>query len=69
MARTAKKNIYEKIEEKKNEIIQAEEVLKKLNEELQELFKEQDRQEMELLLLKMKENGLSIEQALKQLSK
>ena len=68
MARTSKKSVYERIEIMKNDIYNKEQELQNLNNELQELYKEKDQQEMELLLLKMKENGLDIESALSKLS-
>lgn len=69
MARPSKKSVYERITEQQNKILEAEELLSNLNEELQELFKEKDKLEMELLLAKVRERGLDIEQALLQLSK
>lgn len=69
MARPSKKSVYERIEDKKNEITKTEELLEQLNDDLQELFKEKDKLEMELLLAKVRERGLNIDQALLQLSK
>ena len=68
MARISKKSVYERIEIMKNDIYNKEQELQNLNNELQELYKEKDQQEMELLLSKMKENGLDIESALSKLS-
>ena len=68
MARPSKKNIYDRINDKKNEILKAEEYLVKLNNELQALISEKETLEMKLLLQKVKEAGLDIEQALNKLS-
>ena len=57
MARPTKKNVYERIEEKLNVIKETEELLVRLNEELQELYSERDKQEMEKLFELMKSNG------------
>ncbi len=64
MARPNRKNVYERIEDKKLAIKETEETLAKLNEELQELFNERDKLEMEKLFAMMKENGLTIDKAL-----
>lgn len=64
MARPVKKTVYDRIDEKKNEIKKTETLLSKLNMELNELYSEKDKLEMELLLSKMKENKLDIKQAL-----
>ena len=64
MARKPRLSVYERIVEKENEIKLAEETLAKLNEELQDLFKERDKLEMEKLFAMMKENGLTIDKAL-----
>lgn len=64
MARTSKKSVYERIEEKKQSIKEAEEMLVQLNNELQELFGEKDELEMRQLLEAMKSKGLTIDQAL-----
>lgn len=68
MARKGK-SVYERIEEKRVEIKEAEEVLKRLNEELQVLFKEKDELEMRQLLEQMKANNLDISQAINLLNK
>lgn len=68
MARTCKKNVYERIEDKKNEITRTEELLKVLNDELQSLYKEKDDLEMHQLLQLMKTNKLSIHEALDRLN-
>lgn len=68
MARPSKKNIYDRINDKKNEILKTEEYLVKLNNELQALISEKETLEMKLLLQKVKEAGLDIEQALNKLS-
>ena len=64
MARPNKKNVYERIDEKKMRIKETEELLAKLNEELQELYSEKDDLEMHQLLELVKANGLSIDKAL-----
>jgi type II secretory pathway component PulF len=64
MARPNRKNVYERIEDKKLAIKETEETLARLNEELQELFNERDKLEMEKLFAMMKENGLTIDKAL-----
>ena len=69
MARTSKKNVYEKIEDKKFEIAKTEELLETLNAELQVLYAEKDDLEMHQLLDLMKSNGLNIEQAVSLLNK
>lgn len=63
MARTPKKNIYEKIEEQKNKIKETEELLVKLNDELKALNSEKDDLEMHQLFELMKSNGLTIDRA------
>lgn len=68
MARTSKKTIYEKIEDQQNRIKETEELLTVLNEELQDLYKEQDNLEMIQLLNTMKTNGLTIDKAMKLLN-
>ena len=45
MARPTKKNIYQRIEEQKNKIKETEKLLDALDKELQELYKEKDRNE------------------------
>lgn len=64
MARPTKKTVYIRIEEKIQEIQETEELLANLNKELQELYSEKDKLEMEQLLSAMKENGLSIDKAM-----
>ena len=68
MARPIKKSIYERIESKKDEILNKEKELNELNKELQDLFSERDREEMERLLAQVRANGLDIELALQKLS-
>lgn len=67
MARQAKKNVYERIEDKKHDIKQAEEYLLQLNEELKELLKEQDDLEMTRMLEAIRNQGIDIETALAKL--
>ena len=69
MARTAKKDVYSRIADKKDEIRQAEETLCKLNEDLKLLLREQDELEMKLLLQQMKDRNMDIKTALDMLSK
>lgn len=64
MARPIKKNVYDRIDEKKMRIKETEELLAKLNEELQELYSEKDDLEMHQLLELVKANGLSIDKAM-----
>lgn len=66
MARKSK-SVYERIEEKLQEKKEAEEMLAKINEELQELYSEKDSLEMKLLLEAMKAKGFSIDEALSKL--
>lgn len=68
MARPNKKTVYERITEQQNKIHETEELLSKLNEELQELYKEKDNLEMVQLLNTMKTNGLTIDKAMKLLN-
>ena len=63
MARPSKKTIYERIESKKQEILNKEKELAELNKELEELYSDRDRQEMEKLFELMKANGLTIDKA------
>lgn len=65
MARPSKKSVYERIEDKKNNIKETEELLVQLNNELQELYKERDNLQMTQLFEAMKTKGLDIEEALK----
>ena len=64
MARINKKSVYERIEDKKQNIKETEELLATLNEELQTLYLEKDDLEMRQLLEMMKSKGLTIDQAL-----
>ena len=64
MARPSKKTIYERINDKIMEIQKTEDILNKLNKELQELYSQKDKEEMEKLLAQVKESGLSIDKAL-----
>ena len=68
MARQAKKNVYERIEDKKADIVQAEEYLVQLNEELKELLREQDELEMTRMLEAIRNQGIDIETALSKLT-
>lgn len=68
MARPSKKNVYERIEDKKKEIQQAEDVLARLNNELQDLYKEQDQEEMLRMLDAIRSQGIDIETALSKLT-
>ena len=68
MARTSKKSVYERIEEKKLSIKETEELLVQLNNELQELYTERDNLQMNQLFEAMKTKGLDINEALKILS-
>lgn len=63
MARKSK-SVYERIEDKKQNIKETEDMLAQLNNELQELFTEKDELEMKLLLEAMKTKGLNINEAL-----
>lgn len=58
------KSVYERIKDKKQEILKAEEVLNKLNNELQDLFAEKDKFEMKQLLEHIKARNLNLEQAI-----
>ena len=69
MARVKSKSVYERIAEKEQNIKEAEDTLKRLNEELQELFAEKDDLEMRQLLSQMKANNLDINKALDLLNK
>lgn len=57
-------SVYNRIEEKRLEINNAELVLAKLNEELQTLYDERDQIEMETLFKRMRENGLTLDKAI-----
>ena len=63
MARKSK-SVYERIEDKLQNIKREEELLAQLNIELQELYAEKDDLEMRQLLEAMKEKGLTINEAL-----
>lgn len=67
MARTSKKDVYTRIEEKQEEIRQAEEQLIKLNNELKVLYQEQDELEMSRMLEAIRNQGIDIETALSKL--
>ena len=64
MARKSK-SVYERIEEKKQNIIEVEEMLAQLNNELQELYTERDNLQMSQLFETMKAKGLDIDEALR----
>ena len=70
MARPSKKglSVYERIEQKKNEIKEAEETLVRLNNELKVLLQEQDDLEMHQMLEQIRVNGIDINQALELLA-
>lgn len=70
MARPSKKglSVYERIEQKKNEIKETEETLARLNDELKVLFQEQDDLEMHQMLEQIRANGIDINQALELLA-
>ena len=65
MARKSTKSVYERIEEKKQNINEVEEMLAQLNTELQELYTERDNLQMSQLFEAMKTKGLDIDEALK----
>ena len=65
MARSAKKSVYGRIEDKVQNIKETEELLAQLNDELQELYTERDNLQMAQLFEAMKTKGLDIEEALK----
>lgn len=64
MARTSKKTVYKRIEDKLQNIRETEELLTQLKEELQTLYLEKDELEMRALLDAMKAKGLNINEAL-----
>lgn len=64
MARPTKKSTSEKISEQLDKINKTEEHLVKLKEELKELQEQKDKEDMVILLSKMKESELTIEQAI-----
>lgn len=63
MARKSK-SVYDRIEDKKKEILKAEEIFNNLNNELKNLLIEKDELEMKQLLEHMKSKNLNIEQAI-----
>ena len=65
MARTSKKSVYERIEDKLQNIKETEELLAQLNNELEELYTERDNLQMTQLFEAMKTKGLDIDEALK----
>lgn len=64
MARPSKKATSEKIKDQLNRIRETEELLARLNEELQELYSQKDKEDMEALLIQMKESNLTVEMAI-----
>jgi DNA-binding transcriptional MerR regulator len=68
MARASKKSVYERIEDKLQNIKEAEEALAQLNNELQELYTERDNLQMVQLFETMRAKGLDINEALRLLS-
>ena len=68
MARPVKKDVYTRINEKKNEIKETEETLVRLNDELKVLLQEQDDLEMHQMLEQIRANGIDINQALELLA-
>ena len=64
MARATKKSVYERIEDKLQNIKETEELLSQLNNELQELYTERDNLQMSQLFEAMKTKGLDINEAL-----
>ena len=65
MARPSRKSVYERIEDKLQNIKETEELLVQLNNELQELYTERDNLQMTQLFEAMKTKGLDIDEALK----
>ena len=68
MARPVKKDVYTRINEKKNEIKEAEETLVRLNDKLKVLLQEQDDLEMHQMLEQIRANSIDINQALELLA-
>ena len=69
MARKSKQqSVYERIEDKKQEIKELETLLELRNNELTLLYQEKDDLEMRQLFEQMKNNGLSIEKAIELIS-
>ena len=64
MARPSRKSVYERIEDKLQNIKETEELLVTLNNELQELYTERDNLQMTQLFEAMRSKGLDIEEAL-----
>lgn len=64
MARPTKKSTAEKIREQLDKIMKTEELLVTLKKELKELEDQKDREDMHVLLSKMKESKLTIEEAI-----
>lgn len=69
MARTPKKSIYEQIEDIKFEISETEQRLISLKNQKKELEKQKTEQEMKLLYDRMKEQNMSLEEAMSALTK
>ena len=65
MARSSKKSVYERIEDKLQNIKEEEAILTQLNNELQELYTERDNLQMSQLFEAMKTKGLDIDEALR----
>lgn len=63
MARKTRLTIYEQIEAKQQAIKKTEELLQKLNTELESLYAQRDELEMRQLFTKMREKNLSIDKA------
>lgn len=63
MARKTRLTIYEQIEAKQQAIKKTEELLQKLNTELESLYAQRDELEMRQLFAKMREKNLSIDKA------
>ena len=69
MAKKSKQqSVYERIEDKKQEIKELETLLELRNNELTLLYQEKDDLEMRQLFVQMKNNGLSIEKAIELIS-
>ena len=65
MARPSRKSVYERIEDKVQNIKETEELLAQLNNELEELYTERDNLQMTQLFEAMKTKGWDIDEALK----
>lgn len=59
-----KLSIHDRIKIKEKEIKEAEDLLDKLNEEIQELYDEKIKEEAAELFMKIKDKGLSIDETL-----